>query len=219
MISAIDNSFSSTACEHSNCEPNPVNAMPQDAQHGHEQEDQVQISDQARERFGEKSGSDTGIKDEKDLSQEEKREVEKLKKVDQDVKAHENAHMAAGSDVVVGGASYEYARGPDGKMYAVGGEVKIDTSRESSPEATIRKMQKVRRAALAPAQPSAQDRSVAARATQIEAEARIEAQEQKTKEAEEENNHLENQLVDIATYPSYDSNNSSRIGRNLSVMA
>lgn len=154
MISAIDNSFSSTACEHSNCEPHPVNAMPQDAQHGHEQKDQVQISDQARERFGENSSSDAGIKDEKDLSQEEKREVEKLKKVDQDVKAHENAHMAAGSDVVVGGASYEYARAPDGKMYAVGGEVKIDTSRESSPEATVRKMQKVRRAALATAQPS-----------------------------------------------------------------
>jgi hypothetical protein len=59
-------------------------------------------------------------------------------------------------------------------MYAVGGEVKIDISPESTPEATIRKMQQVRKAALAPAQPSSTDRAVAAQATQIEAQARIE---------------------------------------------
>jgi len=74
----------------------------------------------------------------------------------------------------MGGANYRYQRGPDGKMYAVGGEVKIDTSREKDPQDTVTKMQQVRRAALAPAQPSSQDRSVAARASQIEAEARAE---------------------------------------------
>ena len=71
-------------------------------------------------------------------------------------------------------ASYQHQRGPDGKMYAMGGEVKIDTSREKDPQNTITKMQQVKRAALAPSQPSGQDRSVAARASQIEAEARIE---------------------------------------------
>ena len=69
-------------------------------------------------------------------------------------------------------AAFVSNRGPDGKMYAVGGEVKIDTSRENDPEATIRKMQQVRRAALAPTPPSATDRSVAAQASQIEAQAR-----------------------------------------------
>jgi len=40
-------------------------------------------------------------------------------------------------------------------------------------------MQQVKRAALAPSQPSGQDRSVAARASQIEAEARIELLKEK----------------------------------------
>jgi hypothetical protein len=71
-------------------------------------------------------------------------------------------------------------------MYAVGGEVKIDTSRERDPQDTIRKMQQVKRAALAPAQPSGQDRSVAARASQIEAEARIELLKQKEEATKEE---------------------------------
>ncbi|MEJ2153906.1 MAG: putative metalloprotease CJM1_0395 family protein [Desulfobacteraceae bacterium] len=43
-----------------------------------------------------------------------------------------------------------------------------------SPDATIRKMQQIRRAALAPAQPSGTDRAVAAQAAQIEAQARME---------------------------------------------
>ena len=76
-------------------------------------------------------------------------------------------------------ASYQHQRGPDGKMYAMGGEVKIDTSREKDPQNTITKMQQVKRAALAPSQPSGQDRSVAARASQIEAEARIELLKEK----------------------------------------
>ncbi len=74
-------------------------------------------------------------------------------------------------------------------MYAVGGEVKIDTTPEKDPEATIRKMQQVRKAALAPTQPSAQDRSVAAQASQIEAEARAELTKKNTegtKEKEED---------------------------------
>ena len=58
--------------------------------------------------------------------------------------------MAAGAGLVMGGANYQYQRGPDGKMYAVGGEVKIDTSREKDPKDTIDKMQQVKRAALAP---------------------------------------------------------------------
>jgi hypothetical protein len=68
-------------------------------------------------------------------------------------------------------------------MYAVSGEVKIDTSPEKDPEATIRKMQKVRKAALAPAQPSATDRSVAAKASQIEAQARAELAQEKAEQA------------------------------------
>lgn len=112
--------------------------------------------------------------DEKGLSEDEKRQVDQLKQRDQEVKAHEQAHMAAGGGLVQGGASYTYQRGADGKLYAVGGEVKIDTSAERAPDQTIRKMEQVKRAAMAPAQPSAADRAVAARAAQVELQAAVE---------------------------------------------
>jgi hypothetical protein len=181
-------------------------------------EDRIHISEQARDRLKAQKNNDPAIKDEKNLSEEEKHQVDKLKKTDQDVKAHERAHMAAGSGLVMGGASYEYQRGPDGKMYAVGGEVKIDTSRENDPQATIRKMQKVRRAALAPAQPSGQDRSVAAQASQIEAEARIELQKEKSMSSQDGKNQMEISPASIGPDPFKASDNTSPIGQNLDLV-
>ncbi|MDJ0781076.1 MAG: putative metalloprotease CJM1_0395 family protein [Desulfosarcinaceae bacterium] len=108
-------------------------------------------------------------------------QVRDLKQRDAEVKAHEQAHLAAGGGLVQGAASYTYEKGPDGAMYAVGGEVKIDTAPARTPEQTIRKAQQIRRAALAPAQPSATDRAVAAAAAQMEAQAKAE----KTREAAE----------------------------------
>jgi hypothetical protein len=109
------------------------------------------------------------------LSQDQQRQVTKLKQRDQEVRAHEAAHMAAAGGLASGGASFSYERGPDGRLYAVGGEVGIDTSAiKGDPEATLRKAQQIRAAALAPAQPSAQDQAVAAQAAAMEAAARSE---------------------------------------------
>lgn len=110
----------------------------------------------------------------KGLSDEDQKKVQELKRRDTEVRNHEMAHMAAGSGIVRGGANYEYEKGPDGKSYAVGGEVSIDTSEEKDPRSTIAKMQKVRAAALAPANPSAQDRQVAAEASSKMAQASVE---------------------------------------------
>jgi len=107
------------------------------------------------------------------LSEKEQKEVAELQARDREVRSHEQAHMSAGGGLV-GGATYETTQGPDGKFYAVAGEVPIDTSEASSPKATITKAQKIRAAALAPAQPSSQDHAVAARASQMEAKARQE---------------------------------------------
>ena len=134
-------------------------------------QDRVSLSRQGENRA-------FGAKSESELSDEEKQQVAELKKRDTEVKAHEQAHMSAGGGLVQSGASYQYQNGPDGRQYAVGGEVKIDLSTEKTPEATIRKMQQVRRAALAPAQPSGTDRAVAAQAAQIEARARMERTQQ-----------------------------------------
>ncbi len=100
--------------------------------------------------------------------------VQELAAADREVRAHESAHLAAGGGVVTGGASFSYTRGPDGKMYATGGEVPIDASEESDPDATIQKAQRIRAAALAPADPSPQDYKVAAMAIMMEQGARLE---------------------------------------------
>jgi hypothetical protein len=115
----------------------------------------------------------------KDPTSSESRELQDLKQRDREVRQHEQAHVAAGGAYVRGGASFSTQRGPDGRQYAVGGEVQIDTSAvPGDPAATIRKMQVVRSAALAPANPSAQDRSVAAQASSTENEARAELREE-----------------------------------------
>jgi hypothetical protein len=137
--------------------------------------------DAAKEKEAEKKASNPkDSKASKPLSPEQEKQVSELKLRDQQVRSHEQAHVSAGGQYVRGGASYEYQTGPDGKRYAVGGEVSIDTSSEKSLEATIAKMEVVKRAALAPADPSAQDRSVAAAASQKQLEAQMEMAAQST---------------------------------------
>ncbi len=117
------------------------------------------------------------------LSPEDQEQVSKLKERDREVRAHEQAHMAAGGPHA-GSASYSYETGPDGREYAVGGEVSVDLSPVAGdPQATIAKMQQIRRAALAPAQPSSQDRQVATQAARIEAKARAELARAKPEKA------------------------------------
>ncbi|MEM8834515.1 MAG: putative metalloprotease CJM1_0395 family protein [Planctomycetota bacterium] len=117
------------------------------------------------------------------LSEEEQRQVEELKARDQEVRTHEQAHVAAAGSLFRGGPFYSYQTGPDGKRYAVGGSVNIDTSPvDGDPQATIQKAQQIRRAALAPAEPSSTDQQVASKASQMEAEARAELAEQQRAE-------------------------------------
>lgn len=100
-------------------------------------------------------------------------QIAKLKQTEEKVKAHEAAHKAVGGNLA-SSASYSYTRGPDGKSYITGGEVQIDMSDGRTPQETISRMQQVIRAALAPADPSGQDRAVAAAAASRMAEAQQE---------------------------------------------
>lgn len=110
----------------------------------------------------------------RELSAEQQRQVQELREIDRKVRAHEQAHIAVGRDLVRGGATFTYQVGPDDKRYAVSGEVSIDASPGRTPEETIPKAQHIRETALAPADPSAQDRSVASAASRMEAEAQLE---------------------------------------------
>lgn len=106
------------------------------------------------------------------LTPEQLRGVRELQQIDRAVRAHEQAHLSAGRGVVTSGASFTYTYGPDGRQYAVGGEVGIDTSQERDPQANIDKGRRIQVAALAPRDPSAQDYQVAAVGSRIEGQGR-----------------------------------------------
>ena len=119
------------------------------------------------------------------LTEQEQEEVDELRTRDREVRMHEQAHKAAAGSHG-GPISFTYTTGPDGKRYAVEGEVPIDVSPvKGDPEATVRKMQQIRAAALAPSDPSAADRKVAARTQQIEREAQTEQLQQEKDESRE----------------------------------
>lgn len=151
-----------------------LSALNQDKQ---AQNSQTAQSSQTTQSAQKQQTTNTG---EKVLTEEEQKQVEELKARDTEVKAHEQAHIAAGGSYVRGGARYDYQTGPDGKKYAVGGEVSIDTSAvEGDPQATINKAQVILKAALAPAEPSGQDKAVASQARQMMASARKELMSEK----------------------------------------
>ena len=119
--------------------------------------------------------------------------IQQLSSRDREVRTHEQAHVAASGGLANGGPSFQFTRGPDGRLYATGGEVGIDVSPVANdPQATIEKAQKIRRAALAPANPSQADRNVAARATAMATEARVQLQR------ERHDSDTENQVGDKA---------------------
>ncbi|MRG73653.1 hypothetical protein GH722_17960 [Alphaproteobacteria bacterium HT1-32] len=134
------------------------------------------------------------------LTEEEQEIVDDLRQRDREVRQHEQAHAAKGGPYA-GSPSYDTVRGPDGASYAVGGEVKIDASPvRGDPEATIRKMEVVKRAALAPSEPSAQDRAVAAQADAQKAQAQAELRQQRAEERGEGNSPFETAAAeDVAT--------------------
>lgn len=119
----------------------------------------------------ERSPDATGRGDRLELSPEALRKVAELQARDRDVRAHEAAHLAAGGALVRGGARFTYQRGPDGRLYAIGGEVSLDAGPESDPRATLAKAERLRTAALAPRDPSPTDRAVAAAAAVMAATA------------------------------------------------
>ena len=110
----------------------------------------------------------------KDKAEDEKdSQVRELESIQREVVVHEAAHKAAAGEFG-GGISYTYTEGPDGKRYITGGEVPIKLKQGATPEETLRNMQQVQMAANAPADPSGQDRQVAAKAAAIAAKARSE---------------------------------------------
>ncbi len=138
-----------------------------------EEKSDTQKRDKSSETGEGKSGP-SKANSQSELSEEEQKQVTEMQQRDREVRAHENAHKAAAGSLAKGGPTYTTQRGPDGKQYATGGEVNIQLSKGSSPEQTLRNSRQAQQAATAPADPSSQDRKVAAMATAMASEARRE---------------------------------------------
>lgn len=103
----------------------------------------------------------------KELTPEQQQQVEKLKEADAEVKAHEQAHIAAAAGLRTSSPSYQYETGPDGKKYAVSGEVSVSFSQTGDPQKDMIMAEALKSAALAPANPSGQDMAVAKQAEEM----------------------------------------------------
>lgn len=143
----------------------------------------------------------------KELDEKEKAELERLKERDKEVKKHEEAHKRASGGLLTVGPTYEYKVGPDGKKYAVSGDVQIDIAEvKGNPEATLQKAQQIKRAALAPEQPSPQDKRIAAKAVEMELQAKQElnkvSNDNIPNTETQSTAELKSEMKDIITYDS-----------------
>lgn len=138
--------------------------------------DTVEISESGRAAYAEhaKLASEEPQNNLAEQEQQQKKKIEEtpeyknaineLNTIQTEVRAHEMAHMAAGGDIA-GSATYSYTTGPDGKRYITGGEVPLSIPTTNDKEQKLKDLAQVKKAALAPAEPSSQDLSVAAEAS------------------------------------------------------
>ena len=179
MLSAISSSFAVnsyySATQSGEAGVRPANSATQQTAGQSNQPTPDKTSEVASDKeTGESTARGTASEKSPTEERADEREVTRLQTVDRTVRAHEAAHLAAAQGLAVSGASFGYETGPDGKRYAVSGEVNIDTSRGRTPEETLAKAGRIRRAAMAPADPSAQDHAVAAMADRMASDARLE---------------------------------------------
>jgi len=93
--------------------------------------------------------------DEKDFA----RVLEKFKKTDAQVRTHEQIHASIGHTTTP--IAYNYQKGPDGQMYAVGGNVRLDTSIPTEPKAAAFKLDQILKAASGVPDSSGADNTIA----------------------------------------------------------
>jgi hypothetical protein len=90
------------------------------------------------------------------------RVLNKFKQTEVSVRTHEQTHASIG--LPVSPISYNYQEGPDGKMYVVGGSVRLDTSIPNDPKAAAFKMEQIKKASNGPVDLSGADISISTQA-------------------------------------------------------
>jgi hypothetical protein len=94
--------------------------------------------------------------------QDFERVLSKFKRRDAEIRSHEQVHASIGP--TTSPISYNYQQGPDGKMYAVGGSVRLDTSIPDDPKAAAFKLEQIQKAASGPVDPSGVDSTISQQA-------------------------------------------------------
>ena len=100
--------------------------------------------------------------DARGLTAREQMLMTELTREDREIRAHELTHYYTGRPYTAE-PEYWFIVGPLGKRFAISGHVRFDLSPiADDPQATLKKYELLRRAALAPATPSSYDQRVAA---------------------------------------------------------
>lgn len=132
-------------------------------------------ADNKKQEKDSSSSTDSKKSSSKELKSEDSGEeatLRALKARDAEVRAHELKHLASAGQYASGGIVYDYQTGPDGRLYAVGGHVNVNTGSVSGdPEATLQKARTLRMTAMSVGDPSAADSAVAQGASQMESDA------------------------------------------------
>jgi hypothetical protein len=119
------------------------------------------------------------------LKASDSRKIDDLKRQERDIHAHEEAHYRSSGGKAFT-PQYVYEVGPDGNKYAVKGTTKIILEEGKTSEETIKNARTARTAAMAPANPSDQDRKVILETVRMEQKARkkiLESKKRQTKES------------------------------------
>ncbi|MDN5108208.1 putative metalloprotease CJM1_0395 family protein [Aliarcobacter butzleri] len=87
------------------------------------------------------------------------RVLNKFKNKDNEVKTHEQTH--ASGVATTSAINYNYQVGPDGKLYAIGGSVRFDTSIPKDPQSAKVKMDQLQSASSSVSSLSGADASIA----------------------------------------------------------
>lgn len=179
-----------------------------------EQDDSVSERDEPNKESNEETAAENTQKDtsgnNKELQADELKQIQQLQNRDREVRTHEQAHSSVGGNLA-GAPNLSFTTGPDGQRYAVSGEVSIDVSSvPNDPAASIRKFELVQRAALAPANPSSQDRKVASQAASSAVQSRSELNLQRLNEKQQTEQARKPESAEKSELKS-DSTSSSRL--------
>jgi len=151
----------------------------------------------SQEKFVGKSLESVKVEDNNDAKIA--REIQRADNWEASVVQHERSHMQTGGEFA-GAATYVYGKGADGKTYITGGEVSMKVPAGGDLERLSYALERVKRAAMSPANPSPQDMMTAAMASTRQASVNQEIVRKRAVETYEKNKQENKPSAQAAEY-------------------